>query len=172
MEEGEGVQHHKIKVKITKEYKRRIKLVLKSELNDRNKIAAISTLVVPVILYSYGVIDPRLDEIQDLGRMTRKQLCMNQMLSKKEDVDRIYPPCQEGGRSLMNLEKEYKATMIGLQTYMTNKDDVQIQAVLRHQNPRALHSVPKEANKYLTEAGTTDDMTNDHGKTATWKGNS
>ena len=65
--------------------------------------------------------------------------------------------------------KEYKATMTGLQTYMTNKDDVQIQAVLRHKNSKALHSVPKEAEKYLTEAGTTDDMTNDHGKTATWK---
>ena len=29
MEEGEGVQYHKMKVKIRKEYKRRIKLVLK-----------------------------------------------------------------------------------------------------------------------------------------------
>ena len=56
-----------------------------------------------------------------------------------------------------------------LQTCMSNKDDVQIQAVLRHQNSKALHSVPKEAEKYLAEAGTTDDMTNDHGKTATWK---
>ena len=51
----------------------------------------------------------------------------------------------------MNLKKEYKATMIGLQTYMTNKDDVQIQAVLRHHNSKALHSAPKEAEKYLTE---------------------
>ena len=57
--------------------------------------------------------------------------------------------------------------MIGPQTYITNKDDVQIQAVLRHQKSKALHAVPKEAEKYLTEAGTTDDMTNDHGKTAT-----
>ena len=129
-----------MKVKIRKEHKRRMKLVLKSELNARNKIAAINTLAVPVILYSYGVIDWKLDEIQDLDRMTRKQLCMNQMLVKKADVDRIYLPCQEGGRSLMNLEKEYKATMIGLQTYMTNKDDVQIQAIIRHQNSKALHS--------------------------------
>ena len=132
MEEGEGVQHHKMKVNIRKEYERRIKIVLKSELNARNKMAAINTLAVPVILYSYGVIDWKLDEIQDLDRMTRKQLCLNQMLTKKADVDTIYLPCPEGGRSLMNLEKEYKATMIGLQTYMTNKDDVQIQAVLRH----------------------------------------
>ena len=28
---------------------------------------------------------------------------------------------------------------------------------------------PKEAEKCLTEAATTDDMTNDHGKMATWK---
>ena len=33
MEEEEEVQHHKMKVKTKKEYKRRIKLVLKSELN-------------------------------------------------------------------------------------------------------------------------------------------
>ena len=58
----------------------------------------------------------------------------------------------------MNLEKECKATMIGLQTYMTNKNDVQIQALLQHQNCKARHSVPKEAEKYLTEAGTTDDI--------------
>ena len=105
MEEGEGVQHHKIKVKIRKEYKRRIKLVFKSELNAGNKIAAINTLAAPVILYSYGVIDWKLDEIQDLDRITRKQLCMNSMLAKKADVVSIYLPCQEGGRSLMNLEK-------------------------------------------------------------------
>ena len=108
MEEGEGVQHHKMKVKIRKEYKRKIKLVLKSELNARNKIVAINTLAVPVILYSCGVIDWKLDEIQGLDRMIRKQLCMNWMLAKKADIDRIYLPCQEGGRSLMNLEKEYK----------------------------------------------------------------
>ena len=59
--------------------------------------------------------------------------------------------------------------MVGLQTYVVKKDDVQIQAVLRHMNSKALHSVPKEAEKYLTKAGTTDDMTNVHGKTATWK---
>ena len=72
MEEGEGVQHHKMKVKIRKEYKRRNKLVFKSELKARNKIAAINTLAVPVILYSYGVTEWKLDEIQDIDRMTSK----------------------------------------------------------------------------------------------------
>ena len=65
--------------------------------------------------------------------------------------------------------KEYKATVLGLQKYMTSKDDIQIQAVLRHQNSKAVHSIPKEAETYLNEAGTMDDITNVHTKTATWK---
>ena len=169
MEEGEGLQHHEMKVKIRKEYKRRVKLVLKSELNGRNKIAAMNTLAVPVIVYSYGIINWKLDEIQDLDRITRKQLCMNLMLAKKADIDRIYLPCPEGGRSLMNLEIEYKATTVGLHKYMTGKNDPQIQAILRHLNSKALHSVPKEAAKYLNEAGTIQDLTIDINRTVTWK---
>ena len=74
MEEGEGVQYHQMKVKIKKEYKRQIKLVLNSELNARNRIAAINTLAVPVVLYSYGIINWKLNEIQDLDKMTRNCL--------------------------------------------------------------------------------------------------
>ena len=91
------------------------------------------------------------------------------MLAKKADIDRIYLPCLEGGRSLMNLETEYKATMIGLHKYMTSKNDIQIQAVLRHHNSKALHSVPKEAEKYLIEVGTSDDPTTGIDRPATWK---
>ena len=120
-------------------------------------------------IHSYGIIDWKLNEIQDLDKMTRKQLCMTQMLAKKADVDRIYLPYQEGGRSLMNLEKEYKATMVELHKYMMNKEDSQIQAVLRHHTSKALHSIPKEAEAYLTEAGTKDLITNDLPKSATWK---
>ena len=56
MEEGNGSDHDKMNAKIQKEYKRRIRLVLKSELNVTNKIAAINTLAIPVVIYSYGVI--------------------------------------------------------------------------------------------------------------------
>ena len=85
-----------------------------------------------MVLYSYGVIDWKLDEIGNIDKMTRKHLCMNWMLAKKADVDRIYLPCQEGGRSVMNLEIEYKATIVGLHKYLKSKADSQIQAVLRH----------------------------------------
>ena len=171
MEDGNGSDHHKMKAKIQKEYKRRISLVLKSELNARNKIAAINKLAVPVVSYSYREINWKLDEIQDLDRITRKQLCMNQMLANKVDVDRIYLPYQAGGRELMNLEKEYKATMVGLYQYMANKEDVQISALLRHHTGKALYSVSKESTKYLAEAGTSEDIEDTQPLTATKKAN-
>ena len=70
---------------------------------------------------------------------------------------------------IINLEKEFKATMVGLHKYMMNKEDSQIQPVLRHQTAKALHSIPIEAEAYLTEAGTKDLITNDLPKSATWK---
>ena len=47
--EGDGIQHSQMKEKIRKEYYRRVRLVLKSELNAANRIQAITTLAVPVV---------------------------------------------------------------------------------------------------------------------------
>ena len=52
---------------------------------------------------------------------------------------------------------------------MMNKEDPQIKAVLRHQTTKALHSIPKEAEDYLIEAGKKDLITNDLPKSAAWK---
>ena len=60
IDEGGGIQHSAIKEKIRKEYYRRIKLVLKSELNAGYKISAINTLAVPVLTYSFNIIDLQL----------------------------------------------------------------------------------------------------------------
>ena len=101
--------------------------------------------------------------------MTRKQLCMNRMHAKKADMDRIYLPWQKGGRALMNLEKEFKAAIVGLNKYLVNKDDRQIAAVLKHHKSKALHSIPKQAEKYLSEMGTEDSISDDHTVTVTSK---
>ena len=45
----------------------------------------------------------------------RKQFYMNRMHVIKVDMDKIYLPHQRGGRELIKLEKEYKATMVETQ---------------------------------------------------------
>ena len=49
VDESDGIQHSKMKEKIRKEYNRRVRLILRTELNGRNKVEAINSLGVPVI---------------------------------------------------------------------------------------------------------------------------
>jgi hypothetical protein len=49
IEESEGIQHQQMKGRLKQEYSRRLRMMLKSELNSKNKITAIGALAVPVL---------------------------------------------------------------------------------------------------------------------------
>ena len=72
-----------MKEKITKEYQRRQRLILKSKLNGRNKISAINTWVVAIFSYGAGIIQWKASELKDLDRNSKKK--------KNDDVWRITP---------------------------------------------------------------------------------
>src|SRR5215469_16214817 len=52
IEKSKGIQHQQMKGRLKQEYRRRLRMILKSELNARNKITAIGALSVPVLRYS------------------------------------------------------------------------------------------------------------------------
>jgi hypothetical protein len=70
-------------------------MILKSELNARNKITAVGALAVPVLRYSFGVINWRIEEIKQIDRKTRKMLKMYKMHHPKADRQAI---CKEERR--------------------------------------------------------------------------
>ncbi|KAL1448063.1 hypothetical protein WDU94_010922 [Cyamophila willieti] len=98
IEEHDGIQHKRMKTKLTKEYTRRIRNILNSELNSKNKISAINSLAVPVIQYSYGIIKWTLAELRKMDTKTRKQMTIHGALHPRADVDRLYIPRKNGGR--------------------------------------------------------------------------
>ena len=120
MNEGHGIQHAKMKEKIRKEYYRRIHLHV---VLNANRIAAINALAVPVVTFSFNIINWKMEELMKLDRKTRKILKMAKMHHPKADVDRLYSPRKAGGRGLVQLEITYKTTTIDLNTYLNNKDD-------------------------------------------------
>ena len=120
--EGDGIQHAAIKEKVRKEYYRRVRLVLKSELNAANGFEAINTPAVPVVTYSFNIINLKMSEIKRLDRKTLK-LLIHRMHHPKADVNRMYLPRRIGGRGLTKLETLYKSTTLGLETYLRNTDD-------------------------------------------------
>ena len=55
--ESYNIQHKNEKEKLKKEYFRRLRLVLGTELSAKNKIQAIGSLAVLVLRYSFGIVD-------------------------------------------------------------------------------------------------------------------
>jgi hypothetical protein len=70
--ESEGMQHRQMKERMKKEYARRLRIIMKSDLNAKNRITAIGALAVPVLRYSFGIINWRLEEIRKMGKNARK----------------------------------------------------------------------------------------------------
>ena len=149
--EGDGIQHAAMKEKVRKEYYRRVRLVLKSELKAANRFEAINTLAVPVVTYSFNIINWKMSEIERLDTKTRKALTIHIMHHPKADVNRMYLPRRSGGRGLTKLETAYKSITMGLETYLRNTDDALLQLVLQHETKKKLYSIQKEAEKFKRE---------------------
>ena len=62
--EGDGIQHSSMREKIRKECFSRVRSILRSELNARNRINAINSLALPVVTYSFTIINWSLTEIK------------------------------------------------------------------------------------------------------------
>ena len=73
-----------------REYKRRIRLILISKLNGKNKIKAINSLAVIIMRCGSQVLEWRLDELKELDRKTRKLLTMHKGLHLDSDADGLY----------------------------------------------------------------------------------
>ena len=68
IDEDDGIQHGTMKEKIKKECYRRVRDVLQSKLNVKNKLKAINTLAIPVVTYSFNVVNWNLEEIKRIDR--------------------------------------------------------------------------------------------------------
>jgi DNA-directed RNA polymerase subunit L len=111
-------------------------MILKSELNARNKTTANGALMVPILRYSFGIINWRLEEIKQIDRKTRKMLTMYKMHHPKADIDRLYVKTKEGGRGLVQVKVAYKTEIINTAEYLhTNyKGDQVVHIVNNHES--------------------------------------
>jgi len=134
IKEGFDIQHNNEKEKLKKEYLRKLRLVLGTELSAKNKIQAIGSLAVPVLRYSFGIVNGHQEELQKLDRKTRKLLTIHGQHHPKADVDRLYVPRKQGGRGLMQLEAAHAVEITKLVEYVDKKEDRLAQVVRTHQH--------------------------------------
>jgi len=153
IEENEGI-HQQTKERLKQEYSRRLRMILKSELNARNKITAIGALAVPVLRYSFGIINWRTEEMKKTDRKTRNMLTLYKMHHPKADIDRLYVKRKGGGTGLVQIEAAYKAEIINIAEYLnTNYKKDQFVNIFKRQESTQpnMNSIIKTAAKITEE---------------------
>ena len=127
--ELDKIKETEMKDKITKEYKRRHKLILKSKLNGRNKVTAIYTWAVAIFRYGAGIIQWKASELKELDRKSRKTMTMYGGLHPKSDVDRLYVKRTEGGRGFISVERYIREEENSFVFYVANSEEILIRGV-------------------------------------------
>ena len=127
--EANDILHKEMKALVTKEYIRRVKKVLKSQLHGRNSIQAINTWAVPVIRYGAGILSWNAGETKALDVKTRKLMRINGAHHPQGDVDRLYVSRQLGGRGLHSIEEVVKREENALTTYVVRSRDPELIAL-------------------------------------------
>ena len=70
----DDIKHKEMKEKLKKEYAKRVRKMLKSQLNVGNVIQAINTSALSIIRYSSGILDWTKLELQELERKTERYI--------------------------------------------------------------------------------------------------
>ena len=86
------IDHRTEKERLKKEYFRRLRLVLGTELGARNKIQAFGSWAVPALRLRFGIFKWLQGELHKLDRKTRKLLYVHGQHRTNADVDRLYIP--------------------------------------------------------------------------------
>jgi len=129
-------------------------MILKSELNARNKITATGALAVPMLRYNFAIINWRTEEIKKIDRKARKMLTMYKIHHPKADIDRLYVKRKEGGRGLVQIEAAYKAEIINIAEYLNTyfEEDQFVNIVKSHESTQPnMNSIIKTAAKITEE---------------------
>ena len=75
-------------------------------------------MAVPVLTYSFGKLEWRKSEIENMDRKTRKLLAMHGLHHPKGDVSRLYIRRRNLGRGLVQLMSAYSWSMVNLSDYI------------------------------------------------------
>ena len=74
--ELDKINQNERKEKTINEYKRRLRLVLRSKLNRKNKITAINGRAVAAFRYGAGILQWKESDLKDADRKSRKTMTM------------------------------------------------------------------------------------------------
>ena len=123
IEELDSIRHDTVKEKVSKKFKSKLRKLLGSELNARNLFQAINESILPLITYSFGVVNWNEDDLKGYDTQIRKMLNMYRVFELKSDIDRLYLPREMGGRGLLSVWDSFQASTSRIAHALINTDN-------------------------------------------------
>ena len=152
VDESNGIQNSMMRERFRREYFRRVKMVLRTELYGRNKILAINEFALPVLTYGFGVIHWRCTDLQQLDRRTRKLLSIctvsTILLQTLTDCTLL---AVMGGRGLQQVESTYQSCIVRLNCYVADSSDHFIQMIRECDSAKSSHSIKRMACRFTAQ---------------------
>ena len=123
------------------EYLRRVKKILKTNLNSGKITKGINASAVATLRYSAGCVKLNKEELENLDRKTRKLLTIYKTLHPRSNIARIYVPRKEGARGLISVEECVRTEEHSLSDYVKklkngrNKECLKIFELMKEKKP-------------------------------------
>ena len=103
VEQSNSIKAKNVYKRVKEEVTNRMRLLLKSELNDENLIQAIDSKVIPVAAYPMNVCKMTKSELNELDQIIKRELRVKNMLGKQASDERLYLKRDQGGRGLQSM---------------------------------------------------------------------
>ena len=94
------------------ETSRRMSIITRTELDDKNLVKAINTKAVPVAAYRMNFCIFTQSELTELDQVIKRDLRKNNMLGRQASDERLYMKRKDGRRGLKSLREVYEETRL------------------------------------------------------------
>ena len=128
----DSIMEVEMKAKVKKEYFRRLKCLLSSELYAGNLITGINAWAIGIVRYTAGVLSWGKRELYTMDIKTRKTMTMHGVFHIKGDVDRLYLKRKDGGRGLISVTDCVRMEEENLVKYVATSQEWMLKKVLEH----------------------------------------
>ena len=154
VEQADGIITKKVFERVKSEVKRRVKMLVRTALNDVNLAEAINIKVIPVASYPMNVCKFTNGELTELDQIVKNELRARNILGKQSSDERIYLKRENGGRGIKSMRDAYKETRLRVACYMAYSENKWIMAAWKREIGKEGNSVAEEAVNVMGEIGT------------------
>ena len=145
VEQADRIKTKEVYNRVKEEINRKLQMLTKTELNDKNLIKAINTKVIPVAPYPVNVCKFTKAELNELDLVVKRELRKCNMLGRQSSDERLCLKRDVVGRGLKSLRDAFVETRLRVACYMVKPSNKWIKAAWKRELLKETNSIKDEA---------------------------